>query len=85
MGSQEARASQEMLTALSMTVPSHAPSAVFKDIDYEQAWWLMPAIPAPGRMRQKDPDFRATQGYISSSRPPRVSVRLCHRNQYQLL
>jgi hypothetical protein len=29
-----------------------------------QAWWLMPVIPALGRLRQEDHEFKASLGYL---------------------
>jgi hypothetical protein len=29
-----------------------------------RAWWCIPVIPALGRLRQKDHEFRASLGYI---------------------
>jgi hypothetical protein len=29
-----------------------------------QAWWYIPVIPAPGRLKQKGQEFEANLGYI---------------------
>jgi hypothetical protein len=32
-------------------------------------WWVTPVIPALRRLRQEDPEFESSLGYVASSRP----------------
>jgi hypothetical protein len=53
-----------------------------------RAWWYMPVIPALGRQRQEDPEFKASLGYIArpylktskitnKQKKPPLYVKLC--------
>jgi hypothetical protein len=41
----------------------------------KQVWWYMSVISAPGRVRQKDYEFKAMLGYIVSSGTARLDKR----------
>ena len=47
-------------------------------IKFGWAWWSIPLIPALRRQRQAMmSEYKASMGYIVSSRPARVRVRTC--------
>jgi hypothetical protein len=37
-------------------------------IELSQAWWYMPVIQAPRRLKQEDHDLETRLGYIANSR-----------------